>query len=205
MKKALLLAAGILVASFAQAQDYKMWLSGTASYSSSNTDPGDLKVSGGSFGPAWGMMINENIAVGLGLNITGSTTDAGTELKSSGFEVMPFMRYYKAVSDNFSLYGELNISFGSGKQEILDTDINGLPIIVDADFSTLDILVGPGVQYWFTDRWSMNAQVGVLGYSSRTDKDAALDSNGSVTDLKTNSFGLALDFTSLNFALNYHF
>src|SRR5688572_14630788 len=78
MKKSLLVVAALLVAGFAQAQDNKMWLSGTAMFSSSTNDPSDAKTSSWEFGPAFGYMINENIAVGLGLSIGGDTEESTT-------------------------------------------------------------------------------------------------------------------------------
>jgi len=213
MKKSLLVVAALLVAGFAQAQDNKMWLSGTAMFSSSTNDPSDAKSSSWEFGPAFGYMINENIAVGLGLSIGGDTeestiyvdldgdgfpeTSVDVEIKTSTFGVAPFLRYYKSLGDNVSMYGELEIGFASGKID------SGAPD--DLKFSSFGVGVAPGIQYWFHDNWSVNAEWGLLGFNSSTVKDGAIDSDGDVVDDKTSTLDIGLDLSALSFGLNFHF
>jgi len=219
MKKAILLVCGLFVAVATQAQDKKMWLGGTMSINSTTPDKeADTKISTMTFGPQFGYWINENLAVGINLTLSGTTTKDGfedaiitvlayDEKKENTTFISPFVRYYKGLGDNFKLYGELNFGFGSGKTSWDGvTDENGDVVKVDDQkFSAMNIGVGPGIQYWFNDNWSMNAYAGVLGYSSSTLKDGTVDKNGDVVDLTSSSIDLNLDFSALSFGLNFHF
>lgn len=225
MKKAILLVCGLFVAVAVQAQDKKMWLSGTLGINSVNPNvDGDTKISTMTFGPQFGYMINENIAIGLNVGLSNTKTTEGFEsvgdIDGDGFEdglaydektesqvlVGPFVRYYKMIGDNFGLYGELNIGIGSGTTSWDGVSFGGNEVEVDdVKFSTLNVGVGPGFQYWFNDNWSVNAQMGLLGYTSRNDKDGTIDENGDTADLKSTQFDLNLNFSRVNFAFNFHF
>lgn len=215
MKKSILVIAAALLTVAASAQN-KMWLSGQVGYSSESYDPGDTKITGGTFGPAFGYMVNDKIAVGLGLTYSSMKTEKGNEggalnyneKTENGLSINPFVRYYKMMADNkLGLYGEFNLGIGSGTTSWDGvTDSNGDPVTVeDIDYSNLNITIAPGIQYWFADSWSINAQMGILSYNSRNDKDQGVDDNGDTVDQKTNNMDFGLDFSRLNFALNYHF
>lgn len=187
MKKSLLLAAALLLASVATQAQHKMWVSGSAGVSSSKTDQDNADpFVNANFSPAFGYNLNENLTIGLALNY--STSKANDENKSSEFNVNPFVRYSKTVSDKVVLYGEGDIMFGSKKETVNDVDNDGI--------STFGIGIAPGIQYLFSDRWSINADIGILSYDSENDKDS---------EVKTNTLNFGLDFTSLNLGLNYHF
>src|SRR6478735_1390793 len=91
----------------------KMWLSGHVGFGTDNNEYGGKdgqSSSNWNFGPAFGFMLNDKMAVGIGLDIAGSTTkenDAKDEIrKSMGWVVEPFFRYYFAGAGNFKFYGE---------------------------------------------------------------------------------------------------
>lgn len=229
MKKILVLAIGLLFTVAVNAQDKKMWLSGSMSISSvTPNDQVDTKISNMSFGPGFGYWINENLTVGLGLGLSGlKTTDGieeiGLDLDGDGSEeflaydtkkenqilIAPFMRYYKGIGDNFKLYGQVTIGIGSGTTSWEGVLINGVEgadfDVDDVKFSTLGLNVAPGIQYWFSDNWSMNAEIGVLGYNSRTDKDAGINEDGEEVDVKSSSIDLGLGLNNIRFGMNYHF
>ena len=196
MKKTILAICTVCIASVAMAQDdggNKMWIGGTAGISSSSDDA-DNKSTSGVFGPSFGYMLNDNIAIGLGLSYSSTTeTDGATDIetKDNLFEIAPFARYYKSLGDNCSLYGAFEISIGSGKSEYDGEDAG--------KFSTLGVGIAPGIQYWMHDNWSVNAEWGILGYSSRTDKPEGGD------DFKSSGFSAGLDLSAISFGLNFHF
>jgi hypothetical protein len=200
MKKTIMIVAATLATLVASAQT-KMWIGGNAGYNSSSTDvtgDTDPKVSGGSFGPQYGYWVNDNIAVGIGLNYSSTTAENGDDYKSwenSSFSATPFVRYYKK-NDKFGVYGELSLSIGSGKT----TDTDYLDEETTYETKDFSINVGPGVQYWFNDNWSMNTTIGMLSYGTHTDVGQDGDD-----DIVTSGLDFGLDFTNLNFGLNYHF
>jgi len=187
MKKSLLLAAVLLLASVATQAQHKMWVSGSAGVSSSKTDVDNADpFVNANFSPAFGYNLNDKWTLGLALNY--GTSKSNDENKSSEFDVNPFVRYNKSISDKVVLYGEGDVRFGSKKETVANVENDGI--------GTFGLGISPGIQYLFNDRWSMNADIAILSYDSEDDKDAKV---------KTNTLNFGLDFTSLNFGLNYHF
>ncbi len=199
MKKTIFMAATLLIAGFAQAQDEKMWISGSANFRNYNDD-GDTKITGGNFSPSFGYCITPKIAIGISADISGQNQEEddgnnGTvEYKMSEFSVGPFFRYYKELGENCSLYGEVNVGFGSGKSETVGED--------DEDtYSFLQAGISPGIQYWFHNRWSVNAEWGAFRYRADNDKG---DFEGQ-DDFKSSEINVGLDLSSISFGLNFHF
>lgn len=199
MKKTILMAATLLIAGLAQAQDEKMWISGSANFRNYNDD-GDTKITGGEFSPGFGYCINPKIAVGIGLSYSSQKQEEddgnnGTiENTMSEFSVAPFFRYYKSVGDKCSLYGEVNVGFGSGKSETDGADN-------EDTYSFLQAGIAPGIQYWFHNHWSVNAEWGALRYRADNDKG---DADGQ-DDFKSSEINVGLDLSSISFGLNFHF
>jgi len=201
MKKTILIAASLLLAGFVQAQDNKMWLSGTVGLQSYSDDD-DNKTFGGVFSPGFGYSINPKIAVGIGLTYSSFTDEEEVgndtyEFKTTEFSVAPFFRYYKSLADKCALYGELNVAFGSGKEE----DDNGpLPDTEDT-YGFFQAKIAPGIQYWVHDNWSINAEWGVLSYRVDNDKaDTDLEE-----DWQSNELNVGLDMAAITFGVNFHF
>ena len=207
MKKTILIVAATLATVVASAQT-KMWIGGTAGFSTQTkgallSTADDAKTTGGTFGPQFGYWVNDNIAVGLGLSYSSSDTKTGSASdKTTGFAVKPFARYYKKM-DKFALYGELSVGIGSGKHTT-NTGVSGASDVSN-DSKSMNVNLGPGVQYWFTDNWSMNTSIGLLGYRSNTDVKGASDASGNQVDRTDSGIVFGLDMTTLNFGLNYHF
>jgi len=209
MKRTLLIAASVLVVGTMQAQDNatkenmdnRMWLSGSAQIRSYDDDS-DYSESGGNFSPSFGFFLNERMAVGLSLTVEGIKAEEkisgfDVETKISEFSVNPFFRYYKNVTTNFHLYGELSVGFGSGKVE---TDVPFGPDPEDT-YSFFQTGIAPGIQYWMHEHWSVNAQWGALRYRTYNDK---ADEDGE-SDQTESEIVVGLDLSSLSFGLNFHF
>lgn len=196
MKKAIILVCGLLftVASV-NAQYNKMWISGRASISSNTSTPqggSDNKSSSSEFGPVFGYNVNEMITVGLGLSYSTDISDpnGGPKSTTTGFNLMPFARYNKKAGDKLTLYGEFDLSIGSGK-----TKVEGGGNSSEQKNSSFGVGVGPGVAYMLSDRFSVNALWGALSYNSTDLKDSN----------KSSGFNFGLNLSSIDFGLNYHF
>ena len=83
--------------------------------------------------------------------------------------------------DRISFFGDGFVGIGGGDNI---TGVDG------GEYSTLDFGARAGIQYWFTQRWSMTASNNVLVYNS-------IDGAG--------DFGMGLDFSALNFSFFFHF
>ena len=193
MKKLILSAVAVFAFGFVNAQEGgfgqgDIFVTGGVGFGSSKT--GDAKSSSFNFSPKAGYFVNENIAVGLGLNIGSTTVDNGAEVKTNSFEGEVFGRYYFTPASQFSLFGQLGAQFGSNKMEV-----EGVP--GDSTSKTFGVNAGVGVSYFLNSNWALEAGWAGLGYHS--------DDNGGEGADKTNTFGLNVDLSAINFGLVYKF
>jgi opacity protein-like surface antigen len=196
MKKLLFAAVAVFAFGFANAQDGgtggfskgDLFLSGGVGFNSSKT--GDLKTNNFGFSPMVGYFLTENIAIGARLNVASGKVDNGiAENKTSSFGAEVLGRYYWTPASQFSVFGELAVGFGSDKMTP--------PVGDDVTSKTFGANAGVGVNYFLSNHWSIEAGWAGLGYNSN-------DNGGNGAD-KTNSFGLAVDLSAINFGLNYKF
>ncbi len=211
-KSIVIVGTAVLAATSAHAQT-QGFVSGQMSMSSTSSPDDDAKTASGIFGPVVGYNFNEKIVVGLGLNYTGNTVSDKEDFNGQLFEldnktnlltIAPFMRYMKKVDEDFSLYGQLTLGVGFGK----NTDenivaVNNLAAVVEteSDVDVFSTSIGPGVVYSFAPRWAVNADWGALRYESRSVK---ADVQGA-EKYTTNTFGLALTPGAITFGLNWLF
>ncbi|MCK4921863.1 MAG: hypothetical protein KAS71_12510 [Bacteroidales bacterium] len=145
----------------------RMWIGGGVAFG--NLSSRDFTVA-----PNFGMLIKDNIGFG-------GTIFLSSGNNSSAWDLQPYIRYYIPVDDRISFFGDGFVGIGGGD---IITGVDG------GEYSTLDFGARAGIQYWFTQRWSMTASNNVLVYNS-------IDGAG--------DFGMGLDFSSLNFSFFFHF
>ena len=123
---------------------------------------------GWNFSPQWGMLFNENMGVGANLVIS-----------DNDWLIEPYFRYYLGITDEFKFFGDGALAFGGA-----DT------------YSQFRIQIRPGLQYWFTPKWSFAAATNLFSYDS-------INYNDNRADDSTSFFGL--DATNLTMSIYYHF
>ncbi|WP_445722108.1 outer membrane beta-barrel protein [Flavobacterium sp.] len=196
MKKLVLSAVAVFAFTFANAQEGEgagfskgdVFISGSVGFDS--TKQGDAKSNEFTFSPAAGYFLTENIAAGVRLNVvSGENTDESTY---SQFGADVFGRYYFTPGSKFSVFGELAVGFGNEKTE---REI-GL-VKVETKHSNFGVNAGVGVNYFLSSNFAIEAKWAGLGYNSRK-----LDADGADAQ---NSFGLAVDMSSINLGLVYKF
>lgn len=199
MKKVLLSLAAVFAFGLANAQETEsngfakgdVFLSGTVGFSSEST--GDAKTTGFNIAPSAGYFVNENIAVGLSLGYNSLKNEVPSnpvtsESKYTSFGVGAFGRYYFTPGNSFSLFGQLGVGYESGKLE-QNSD--------ESKTDSFNIGVAPGINYFVSEHFALEATFGILGYStSKPDFDGA-DS--------TNSFDFGLNLDNINFGIVYKF
>ncbi len=201
MKKVLLTAVALFAFGFANAQDAStgegfskgnVFVSGGVGISSEKT--GDAKTNGFNFSPKAGYFVTENIAVGLALGFA-STKDQD-DTKDTNFSAGAFGRYYFTPSSKFSVFGQLGVNVSNTKHEEVVT-ILGTEATIESKANGFDVKLAPGVSYFLSNNFAIEASFGALGYeTTKPDADGA-DS--------TDTFGLNLDLSSINFGLVYKF
>jgi outer membrane protein len=128
-----------------------------------STKQGDAKSSDFNFSPAVGYFISENIALGARLDInSGTEENGGPEIKTSGFGVEAFGRYYFIPASKFSVFGELAVGAGSSKREVGNNETK---------FKTFGVNAGVGVSYFLSNHWAVEASWAGLGYNT-SEEDA---------------------------------
>lgn len=200
MKKILLSAAAVLAFGFANAQEDTTkggfsagdaFISGTVSFGSEKT--GDFKTTEFNFSPRAAYFVSDNIALGLELEYMSSKEDVinggnSFEEKMNAFGIGAFGRYYFTPANKFSLFTQLGLGYGHAKVEVADIEnkVNGFYVAF-----------APGVNYFVSEHFALEATFGVLGYSSvKPDADGAES---------TDSFEIGLDMADINFGIVYKF
>ncbi|CAM1362620.1 conserved exported hypothetical protein [Tenacibaculum sediminilitoris] len=197
MKKILFTIAMVAVGFTATAQEnakggfekQDWYVSGTAGYNNISVEGIDSDVSSFTFSPSVGYFVSDNIALEMGLILGESTTEFfGDTIEASQFGVTLAGNYFFTPQSDFSFVVGAGLSYISTGNEINGNE--------QPDSSTFAIAVAPGVNYFISERLALRALVGALSYSS-TSADGSSSS--------TNTFGLNLNLSDVNFGLTYKF
>lgn len=198
MKKVLLSAVALLTIGFANAQEEAaattggfakgdMFLSGSVGFGSETT--GDQKDNMFTIAPKFAFFVSDNIAVGAKLGYTSSKTDNGSaDATNSEFAAGAFGRYYMTPASQFSLFAELGAEISSYDNEYGFAAGKG---------NGFGVNLGAGVSYFVSSNFAIEAGWAGLGYNTTKPDVSGADS--------TNTFGLMMDLSSINFGLVYKF
>jgi len=111
--------------------------------------------------PKVGFFISDNLAIGAGVGYSIWRWDDLPDneiVRASLFEITPFARYYLG-GEKFGLFGEGIISLGFGGSSVTDGNITteGNPV----NYLTIGAI--PGVYYFISENFALEAQFGFLG------------------------------------------
>jgi hypothetical protein len=208
MKKVVLALSATLMAFGLAAQDHPSqaagkpwWVSGSVLFANNNSTLGGNDISKTTtlgFSPSVGYMLTNKIGVGLNLGLTNSkTTNEDPNPVDESVSVRNnfglFGRYYAIHTETFGFWGQLDVAFGTGKDETTIAGVTG-----EDKVSSFAVGISPGIQYWFSPAWSITATAGFLGYRSESIGDGA-------TEFQNNGLEATIDFNTANFAINFHF
>ncbi|MFC6268018.1 outer membrane beta-barrel protein [Frigoriflavimonas asaccharolytica] len=162
-----------------------------------NSTQGEVKNNTFTIAPSVGYFVSPNIAVGVragytNMNETDKTTSITVENESDTFAVGAFGRYYYTPASRFSIFGELNANYGNQK---FTNTVGG--VSTDAKFNAFDVNIAPGVNYFISKNFALEATWGVLGYSSFKQDVAGAESQ--------DNFNIGLDLNDLSLGLVYKF
>lgn len=173
MKKLILTASLLILGAntFAQENDNvslngRWFIMGQAGYSSANE--GDTQTY--SIVPQVGTFISPDFALGLGIGYIGSKNenDNGSLIntnKENLFVVKPLARKYWNLTNNLYIFGELAVPMGFGKYTNEYT-INNTTTSSEAKFTNIGVQIAPGLDYYLSNNWSLEATFGLLGWQS---------------------------------------
>ncbi|KIA90765.1 outer membrane beta-barrel protein [Kaistella jeonii] len=203
MKKILLVGAVALFASV-NAQETETvgfnkgntFMTGAVGYSSQKE--GDFKNDSFTIAPSVGYFVTSNVAVGARLeymNATATTKVLDKEFKNKSdvFTAGLFGRYYWMPASRFSIFSELNVNYATAKTTV----DNGIGGTIDSKANGFGFGIAPGVNYFLSKNFALEASVGILNYSSvKPDADGAES---------TENFNIGLNLRDISLGLVYKF
>ena len=181
MKSLKLLTLSLLLSFGASAQIGSWYIGGTVGFGSTKTEgfapnnqPAQPKTvnSNWNFSPEFGTWLQDDIQLGIGLNINGSSTkvDDDKVISSSNFNPTVYGRYYWRTQTALSFFAGLNLQLITGGTTIYDGAPNGDDI--KGKTSGFAGGVNAGIAYALNDRVGIMGQMGVAGFSnSKTTPD----------------------------------
>lgn len=178
MKKIFMTLAAAVLAISASAQVYLGGAAGLTSVSHDGNSTTNFVIM-----PEIGYNLDDNWALGISVGYGESGKDA-TKVKT--FIVNPYARYTFAKFSKVNLFVDGGFSFENVDSKSLGYKVN-----------TWGIGLKPGVAVNLNEKFSLVAHLGYLGYeSAKPDFDGAK---------ATNTFGLSVDATTVNFGFYYNF
>ncbi len=196
MKK-LLVAAGIAAFGLATAQTEGFkgtsFISGQVGYSSTENNATSIKSDDFSILPTVGHFVSPTIAVGAGLGYQSSVVKSDildAKNTNSAFVIMPFARKYWSLGDKLFIFGQIDVpmAFGKVKDEVAG-------VSTSTNYNSFGVNVRPGLDYFLSDSWSMEATIGQFGYNT------AKPEGGKSTD----NYNFGLNLNSITFGVKYLF
>lgn len=141
---------------------------------------GDTKTTLWGLAPEVGYFVSDRVAIGLGLFYNHQTVKLdGVKEKTSVFGFNPYVRYHICASNRLTFYLQGGFDLAS-----LDPD--------EGSSSTYwGVGINPGVAYRMSDKFTLTAAFGYLGYQDFDDDHTR--------------FGLDLDMSTLKLGLNFKF
>lgn len=126
--------------------------------------------------PVVGNFIAPTVTVGLGAGYMSTEVEGADAVDA--FILMPLVRKYWAVSDNFYLFGQADV-----------------PLTFADEANGYGFNVRPGIDYFIGGKWTIEATFGQFGYNAV--KPDGGDSQGTTS--------LGFDMRSIQFGLKYLF
>ena len=187
MKKVLFAMAALALCMTANA---KYWFSGSIGFDNLSLYTTDTKAKTLDFSPSFGMALENNIEVGVGLGIVDNHyyKNNNTAVQQAfSFEFAPFIRWTFLQENDFDLFVQGGFSYKV-------TSPSGY------NFWELGLNVSPGIRYHFSDHWSIQAMCRGFEFSHMSEPELA----GYPAELYKNKLGLNID-TAMEFGLVYEF
>jgi len=175
----------------AQGFQGKWFVMGQAGYGTAS----DGDISNYSVLPVVGTFVAPTTVLGLGVGYLGSTDKTVANIKTTegAFIVQPLARKYWGMTDNFFLFGQASVPMQFGK-----TTIETGGVKADSKYSSFGIAIAPGVDYFLSSHFSIEASFGLINWTSFKPKDG--DS--------TNDFSIGVNsgfLDGMKFGLKYIF
>ncbi|WP_419870697.1 outer membrane beta-barrel protein [Chryseobacterium sp. CT-SW4] len=177
MKK-ILFASAIALFGLANAQtteksgfEGRVFLMGQVGYESTDNNNNNVTTNNFSIVPTVGYFVSPTVAVGLGIGYVNATTKnetIDTKYINDAFKVMPLARKYWGLGDKLYIFGQLAVpmEWGTDKTKVAGSETS------KAKYSSYGVQIAPGLDYFLTNNWSVEATIGAFGYQNTKYKGA---------------------------------
>ncbi|MBR5706440.1 MAG: outer membrane beta-barrel protein [Bacteroidaceae bacterium] len=167
----------------------KYWFSGSLGFENLSLYTTTDKAKTLDFSPSWGMALENNIEIGIGLGIVDNhyyKADNSVQ-QCFSFKFAPFIRWTFLQEDNFDMFVQGGFAYKV-------TSPSGF------NFWELGLNVSPGIRYHMSDHWSIQAMCRGFEFSHMSEPEQG----GFQGDLYKNQLGLNIN-TAMEFGLVYEF
>lgn len=168
----------------------KYWFSGSLGFENLSLYTTDNKAKTLDFSPSFGMALENNIELGLGLGIVDNHyyRNNKTEVQQAfSFKFAPFIRWTFIEDGNFDMFVQGGFSYQV-------TSPSGF------NFWELGLNVSPGIRYHLSDSWSIQAMCRGFEFAHMSEPERG----GFGGEMYKNKLGLNID-TAMEFGLVYEF
>ncbi len=162
-----------------------VFISGSFGFNTSST--GDNKTNSFEISPRAGYFVSENFAIGgrVGYQSISQENNVG-DFDTNIFSIGGLGRYYFTPANKFSIFGELGLDYFS-----INTDNGTLDTTTDG----FGVGVIPGVSYFLSSNFALEATWGLLSYSTSNPEQGE----------STDNFVIGLNLDDINLGLVYKF
>ena len=185
MKKALFVIATLALCMSANA---KYWFGGTVGFDNKSFYDTDKNRGSLVIAPSVGMAFEDNLELGLDLEIANYTNIAAYKSKQFWLSFAPYLRYTFLTEGDFNLFVQGGVEYG-----IVSPEGN------NAWHFTFQIQ--PGIRYMMSDHWSAVATLNGFYFTHCNDPEDAYNTPNTFK----NNVGFGIDFSALKLGLVYEF
>jgi hypothetical protein len=217
MKKILLTLA---LAAFAMTANAQWVLGGQIGFNhngvhNDNYTLGSTATTSVAFGPKIGYQLDDKWQIGatilVGYNYNRGylgASDSYTSTANLQFGIAPYARYYFGEWKNWSLFAEAKCWFGMSPESTTYTYVNGNEtgsVKNGDDATTLGISVVPGMNYKFSDKFSMDFYLNIAELSWNMVNTNGMDTHNFTAGVSFDSQSVNNYLNLFTIGFNYHF
>ncbi|MEJ0032408.1 MAG: outer membrane beta-barrel protein [Bacteroidota bacterium] len=165
-----LIALCVAYSSFAQIEKGRSYVTGQFGGGSSKTSDtsggSSTKQSSYGLGLGYGYLVANTWAVGLSVSGNGNTTkyySTNATSTGTGYSITPYVRKYFPIAEKFYIHADGGLSYAGIKSTY---KYDGVPEVTDSKSKVTAVYIRPGLTYFLSNRFTLNANLGSLNYSN---------------------------------------
>ncbi|KEQ31439.1 outer membrane beta-barrel protein [Pedobacter antarcticus] len=180
MKKLLLSLVAVSALAFttqAQTEQGKFMIGGNVELNTNKTSGAKKTDFNFAVIPSVGYFVSDNFAVGTGIGYSYAKIYSTTaSVKNNAFEVSPFARAYKGISDEFKFFGQLSVPMTFGNTKVGDAEGNNM--VKTGNNNQVGVALSPGFAFFPSKKIGIEFSVRGISYNDNRLENADGDKVG---------------------------